>query len=300
MNYKFYIFFILSITSLTSCSNFINFIDDGHVVSTAQSPQTLSLIFSHNINGQLLSCNCGENALGGIAQIAAKFNFIRQNSDKVLYVDTGDALFSSPQMSMTFEKSALYSAENILQSFKLLGLNLFLPGDNDFAAGTSILEKIEKQTSALTVISNLASDSKILKQNVAWHKYDSGASRIYFMGIIEPSLLTSSNRHFLTDPFSAIAQALQQIENDGYDAKNPFQRLILLSHSGIDFDKTLPLLFPQIDWIIGAHSQSHTTTPLKIGNTQIVQVLSKGQHLGEIQMNLASGKNDDHFITHEV
>ncbi len=291
------LFFLVVIFFLNqACSTFINYVDDKRFAIIDRGTKVLSLIFSHNINGQLLSCNCGEHALGGISQVANKFNVIKKNSDFQMYVDSGDAFFPSPILNYAFQKSAKYSADSVYETFQMLSLNFFLPGDNDFAEGVEFLKKINQKIPFL--ISNLIPN--VFNNNRRWIKQEYGISKIYFLGVVDPSLMPNDYQSFFTKPIVAIDETIKEITEDGYDFKNPFHRLILLSHAGMDFDKTVPLMVPHFDWIIGAHTQSHTSRPLIVGTTRIVQVLSKDQHLGEIKINLNESKSQDSFIAHEI
>ena len=83
---------------LSSCSYFISHIDKNERAAEDQkksnSPQTLALVFSHNISGETHPCGCRNFPLGGLPQVAGLFSSLSKNAE-VFYVDTGDTFFPS-------------------------------------------------------------------------------------------------------------------------------------------------------------------------------------------------------------
>jgi 5'-nucleotidase/UDP-sugar diphosphatase len=59
---------------------------------------------------------------------------------------------------------------------------------------------------------------------------------------------------------------------------------ILISHSGLSRDRELAQVFPDIDLIIGGHSQDELEEPVTIGKTLIVQAGENGYHLGVLRL----------------
>jgi Zn finger protein HypA/HybF involved in hydrogenase expression len=95
-------------------------------------------------------------------------------------------------------------------------------------------------------------------------------------------------------------EALKEIEKAGYEPNNKYHRLIVLSHAGFDLDEKFAEKFPQIDWIIGSHSQSFLRFSRDVGNTKIVQTLSKNHYVGDITIDLLADKENDSYFLHEI
>ena len=64
----------------------------------------------------------------------------------------------------------------------------------------------------------------------------------------------------------------------------PF-RLIVLSHLGLERDKILATKLPQGCWILGGHSHTVLSEPVKIGGNFIVQTGSWAQNIGKLEYN---------------
>ncbi|MBT3584617.1 MAG: hypothetical protein HN509_06905 [Halobacteriovoraceae bacterium] len=261
------------------------------------SRDQLSIIFSHNLNGETHPCGCRHHPLGGLPQVAGKIHEIQKNSD-TLIVDSGDMLFPGPVVPDYVRSSLSFAAKNIARAEDQLGLAYFVPGDQDFALGLEFLQGIAKSVKYGFLISNLK-DPKSIKHK-EWAVLKKGQHRIYLLGVVDPR----SIRGKMSDLFLPAATTIKKRVNDllieGYEKNNPLHRLIILSHAGMDYDKQLAREIPSIDWIIGSHSQSFTTSAEEQGKTKLIQVLSRNHYLGELKISLAKDKSADSFKIHEM
>lgn len=281
---------------ISSCSYFINWADgDNYDVMNLKKPH-LNIVFSNNIHGETHPCGCRHFPLGGLPQVAGKFNELKKTGD-FLYVDTGDTLFPSNILPKWLAKSLTFSAKNLARALDQLGLDYFVPGEKDFAAGVPFLQEIAKSVHFKFLITNLK-DPKTF-QHIKYAKLEYPPHSVYLLGIVLPDTM-GEHAGLFSPPDSAIDDTIKLISKDGYDAKNPFHRLIVLSHSGIDEDKLFAKKHPQIDWILGSHTQSFTTFPMEEGNTKIVQVLSRNHYLGQLKINFKKSKKNDSYKIHEV
>ena len=237
-------FKLLSLTLLlSSCTQFVQNTDDEYfdVIDNKTKSEHLSLIFSHNINGETHPCGCRSFPLGGLPQVAGELHDLRKKLP-LFYVDTGDAFFPSTQVPTLLEKSQLFTAGKIAESFDNNGLDIFLPGDQDFAYGENFLADISKKHKFKFIISNLKAHSKIKHQK--WIAKKFGNQNIVFLGILEPSLLSMKHRDLLASPYISVKKTLQEITEKLGSLKD--LKIVLLSHSGMDFDKKFAALFPRM------------------------------------------------------
>jgi nitrate/TMAO reductase-like tetraheme cytochrome c subunit len=179
-----------------------------------------------------------------------------------------------------------------------LGLQYFVPGDQDFALGLEFLNEIANTHSYHFLISNLTTPETI--KHKEWAKLIGGPHRFYLVGLVDPKTLPLQFSSLFLDVNTGLERTLKLLESDGYDPQNPFHRLIVLSHSGLDPDRALARAYPQINWILGSHSHSFTQVPQKEGDTTIVQVLSRNHYAGELRLSLKQDRTGDQFFMHEV
>lgn len=264
--------------SFASCNQFIKITDDSYYqrVEPVSGAESLKLVFSHNINGETHPCGCRKFPLGGLPQVAGYLGDTRSSSP-VIYVDTGDMLFPSPNVPETMRSSIEFTAKKLVEAQNKLGLAYFVPGDQDFALGADYLAKLSKESKFEFLIANLNKDSKIKAKDHAL--IESNGVKIVLIGAIDPQLVSSEGREELTPFWGAIEKTLKKIEKD---PKAKGAKIVLLTHAGLEVDRKLAKKYSSIDWIIGSHSQSFLRFPDEEGNAKIVQGLSRNHYLGEI------------------
>ena len=290
---KYYLPFLIL---LTSCSFYVNKLDQASVVK-APLAKNISLVFSHNISGETHPCGCRNFPLGGFPQVAGLFHSLK-NEGEVLYVDTGDTFFPSSKIPSTMTESLSYAANHLADGLDQIGLQYFVPGDQDFALGINFLVSIANNHRFKFLLSNLKNEATIAHTRFA--KIENGASTLFLIGLVDPEIFNDENRELFIDPAQAFPSIMEELKNAGYDSSNSYHRLIVLSHAGIDPDEKLAQLFPHIDWIIGAHSQSFLRLSRDVGNVKIVQTLSKNHYVGDIKIDLNSKKATDSYVLHEI
>ena len=287
--------------TLSSCSYFIAHLDKNATLAEAQkkssSPQTLALVFSHNISGETHPCGCRNFPLGGLPQVAGLFNNVSKNAE-VFYVDTGDTFFPSSAIPSTMKDSLSFAANNLALGLDQLGLKYFVPGDQDFALGIDFLKKIANTRHFDFLISNLSDESLIKHKRFAI--IERNLSKIFLLGLVAPDVFNDKTSGYFTDVNKTLPKLIEELKALGYDENNSYHRLVVLSHSGIDPDEALATKFPGIDWIIGAHSQSFLRFSKDVGTVKLVQTLSKNHYIGDINIDTNAKKASDTYILHDI
>lgn len=246
-----------------------------------QTSSKVQILFSHNINGEMKPCGCRHFPLGGFPSIAGALHLERQKA-AVVYVDTGDTFFPSSTLAAYHLESLKHIATGIRDSFNQLNLNYFVPGDQDFAAGKDFFNQLMAGARFKLLASNLKKESGINS-----HLFDRlvlNNQVIYFVGILNPELYTSTWQAYITEPESALEKVFQQLKSEGFRPEASHHSLVVLSHGGMEFDQKIAKKFPQIDWIIGSHTQNFTSNSIDVNETRIVQVLSRNHYLGKIEI----------------
>jgi hypothetical protein len=194
--------------------------------------------------------------------------------------------------------SLSYAANHLADGLDQLGLQYFIPGDQDFALGIDFLKNIANTHHFKFLLSNLKNENTIAHTRYA--VIPSGVSTLFLVGFVDPDIFNDDIKKLFIDPITAFPAILEELKNAGYNSQNSFHRLIVLSHAGIDPDEKLAQKFPTIDWIIGAHSQSFLRMSRDVGDVKIVQTLSKNHYVGDIKIDSNSKKETDNYVLHEV
>lgn len=257
----------------------------------------LSLVFSHNINGETHPCGCRHFPLGGLPQVAGKLHELKSQGSVIL-LDTGDMLFPSPNLPPTMKDSFTFGAENLAIGMDKIGLNYAVPGDQDLALGTPFLKKLLAKSRFQYLVLNF-SDPKVLP-----HKrlviIEHGDNKIFMTGVVDPDILPPKYTSLFTKPENALKSFMPELIKAGYSKENKKHRFILLSHSGMPNDQKLVKGFKDIDWVLGAHTQSFTKIPYEENKTKLAQVLSRNHYLGSIEFDFSGDKSLDKWVLHEI
>lgn len=263
----------------------------------SRTPSNLAIVFSHNISGETHPCGCRNFPLGGLPQVAGLFNNISKKAE-VIYVDTGDTFFPSSVIPLSMKDSLAFAANDLALGLDRLGLKYFVPGDQDFALGLEFLKNLANTRNFEFLISNLANENLIKHKRFAI--IERNKSKIFLLGFVAPDVFNDKNSELWSDIPSTLPKLISELKLQGFDPTNPYHRLIVLSHAGFDPDEALALKFPFIDWIIGAHSQSFLSSPRKVENVKIVQVLSKNHYVGDINIDTFAQRPSDTYTLHDI
>jgi hypothetical protein len=272
---------LASLLLLSSCTYFTKSTDDTYFeeLSITNKKSELQILFSHNINGETHPCGCRHHPLGGLPQIAGAMYELRQQYP-VLYVDTGDTFFPSSSIPESVSKSLSFKANEIASSLKKLGLKYFVPGDQDFAMGPHFLKQLVTKHEINVLVSNFTKKANIPHQK--WARAKFADQDIFFIGVVHPSTMNEKYKDLFDNPYFGIQTALNEIKKDHGPLEK--KKIFLLSHSGIDYDEAYAKKFKEIDWIIGAHSQSFLRYTVDVNKARIAQVLSRNHYLGKISI----------------
>lgn len=287
---------LASLLILSSCAEVVKKVDEATVPEVA-SGKKVEILFSHNISGETHPCGCRQFPLGGLPQVYGLFTKIKKDAE-IIYVDTGDTFFPSSNIPKSMNDSLGFAANNLANGLDKLGLNYYIPGDQDFALGIDFLKNIANTHKFQFLIANLKDESTIKHQRYAIIK--KGKATIFLTGLVNPESINTKEAELFGDVNIALKNVISDMQKEGLDFSNSRHRLIVLSHAGIDLDEKLATDFPNIDWIIGSHSQSFLRFSKDVGNVKMVQTLSKNHYIGDITIDLEAKKEVDAYTLHEV
>lgn len=282
---------------LTSCSFFAKELARDDAQKKSATPANFSLVFSHNISGETHPCGCRNFPLGGLPQVAGLFSNLSKNGE-VFYVDTGDTFFPSSVIPSSMKDSLSFAANNLALGLDQLGLKYLVPGDQDFAMGVDFLKKMAAERKFEFLISNLKDENTIKHKRYAL--IERNKAKIWLLGFVAPDVFNDQTAGLFTDVAETLPKMIEELKAQGYRPNDSYQRLVVLSHAGIDPDEKLAEAFPFIDWMIGAHSQSFLRFSRDVGNVKIVQTLSKNHYVGDIKIDTNARKESDVYELHEI
>lgn len=241
---------------------------------------SLILIYSSDMLGKIRSCGCTVEDAGGLGRRATYTEEVREGPREVLVLDAGDAF----SLDLSFTKK---EAELTMESFNLIGVDVFTPGETEFIFGLPFLKSIADNAEFEMIAANIVDPSTGLP--VFGKQYTvitlKGGLRIAVTGILDetikfPAYIDKST--FSVEPAEATLRKVIPLMKKDADF------LVLLSHMGLERTKDLLVRVKDFDIAVTGHGKPLMKNTEKVGETLLLGTGGLGQYLGRIDMELSS------------
>ena len=246
----------------------------------------LIILHTNDIHAHDLPFTDKGEHIGGLPKIAHLVSSIKAEHKNVLVIDAGDFFQGTP----LFQR---YGGEVEIESMNKIGYDIVELGNHEFDKGAKYLANELKQAqfpllacnldcSAVPDLNHLVKPS--LLKEISGEKYA-------FIGVITPDLekkaLNLNGVKVKAPGGDWLAPVAEQIK---FYEKAGINKIIIVSHCGIQADEEMAKGLPSIDLIIGGHSHTRLTKPLWIKHaddtyTAIVQTGCYGRALGETEVS---------------
>lgn len=227
-----------------------------------QKISEVAIFFTGSINGYLESCNCYKHPYGGLIKLVSLVKRQTSNYKHTILLDSGDFL----PYGVTPAQAA-----PILKAMAAAKYDAIAAGDQDLVY--SDLAKAIDNEKLPILTSNLKLNGTapgIIEKTIT-----AGDIKVRVISYADPETFSLYSEDFTR---RVVFGKLQDELKTGEKA----DVLVLLAHAGLDESKRLAAEFPQIDLIIAGHSQELLKTPIKVGDTNIVQSGGNLQNMGRI------------------
>ncbi len=233
--------------------------------------QEFAILFTSSANGTIENCYCPNTRLGGLEKRAQFIATYRQRNPDVLVIDDGDNFIE--YLNAGFDKV-------IIAAFGLMNYDVINLGDQDIAYAT------EEYYELTALVKTPGEPVTVTK----------GAATFSILPVLHPR----STRYYPDFVFAHLNldNISEQIEKwlQSGAAGNTFR--ILLSHSGYEADRVFAASYPEIDLIIGGHSQTVLDSVVVVNGVPIVQAGGYASYVGEIRFK--AGKDGFEVIEHHL
>jgi len=239
----------------------------------------------------------GSKTTGGIARAATVIERIRTEkgaaNEEVLVVSAGDFISGS-----IFSWLVLDGASPELDLMLAAGYDAVTLGNHEFDYGPEELAAYLLRLGypqAASQLPVLASNTVIPQehplgetglQNTWIRELDNGL-RIGFFGLMgrhADSVAPGAEPITFADQHETAHEMVASLRGQGAHV------VVLLSHAGEDEDRELAAAVPGIDVIIGGHTHTVLSVPLRVGSTLIVQTGTEYQYLGKLELRYENGR----------
>lgn len=184
------------------------------VAAQAAAPEPLRLTLLGDRRGEVVPCGCPRVQLGGLQRLVA-FGESRKKAPFGLSIDTGNTFFALPELPDTRRATETAKAELIADGYKLIGVDILVPGPRDAALGTAELEKLATRAGVKLVASNWldASGQPLFAPYAIVNKQ---GRKLGVVGAVDASLRAPTGE--VVPPLEPLRAAVAKLRQEGVDA----------------------------------------------------------------------------------
>ncbi|MEZ4752432.1 MAG: multiheme c-type cytochrome [Bdellovibrionota bacterium] len=185
-------------------------------------------------------------------------------------------LFALSQIEASRRDQELAKADLIAKVYGHLGLDAYVPGRRDLAAGWAKLEQLAKLTGAPFLAANLESlgpQTQFLKKHTLLQRK---GWKVGLFGVVSPEDFSGVAGVAPRDPIKVAREQVSALKRAGANL------IVALSYLGLDSDRRLAAV-PGINLIFGSRSLDVLTQPQLVGKTLIFQSDVEGRQIGVLE-----------------
>jgi 2',3'-cyclic-nucleotide 2'-phosphodiesterase (5'-nucleotidase family) len=238
--------------------------------------ERLTIIFSSDLLGRVRSCGCTVEDMGGLGRRASYTEDVRNSVRNLLVLDAGDAF----GLELSYTQA---EAELTFDSYELLGLDVFTPGEIDFIFGLDFLKRLAEQVTFDIVAANLVdpeTNEPIFAPSYVVRELEGGTT-IGITGILDDTIRFPG--YIDTSRFTIISHE-ETLRRVLVNMKREADILILLSHMGLERSRTLAGKFTDFDLVIVGHGKPVIKKTEQVGETMLLATGGLGQYIGRVDL----------------
>ncbi|MBD3178181.1 MAG: hypothetical protein GF417_00525 [Candidatus Latescibacteria bacterium] len=241
----------------------------------------ISLIFSSDLRGKIRSCGCSVKDMGGLGRMASYVKEVRSSGGNTVYITGGDN-FSS---DFSFSREM---AELVMDSYELMGLDIYTPGEYEFIFGLDYLREISSAYSFDIVIANLldrAGGELIFEPAYVVREMDTGL-KIAVTGVLDETIVFPGyvdQSGFVLEP---AAEALERIIPG---MREEADLLFLVCHMEKQRAEELLGRVKDFDVAILAHNKPKMDRLMRVGETVLLGAGGQGKYMGRLNYLIGRG-----------
>jgi len=241
--------------------------------------------------------NTAGECFGGSARLVTAVQEARARSNNSILVDGGDQFQGT--LFYTYYKGAMAA-----EFMNLMGYDAMTVGNHEFDDGPEVLRGFVDSVSFPILMSNadFAGEEMLADAIQKSVIIEQGGERIGLIGLTPENtaeLASPGPNVTFSDPVAAVQAQVDALTAEGVN------KIIVLSHSGLNVDTRVAEGTTGVDVIVGGHDNSLLSNtiegakgpyPIMVGDTAIVQAYAYGKFLGELNVTF----DDNGVITEAV
>jgi 2',3'-cyclic-nucleotide 2'-phosphodiesterase (5'-nucleotidase family) len=254
---------------------------NGGVPATAAgSIERVVLLYTNDLHGQVEPLS-GQS--GGLVNLVSLIDQVRaEDPDRTLLLDAGDTMQGTYVANST-------RGEVVVEAMNIAGYDGWAMGNHEFEWGPGTLRARISQARFPALAANLydATTGQLWDAVKPYTIVQAGHVRVAIVGLSAPNTPALTKPQNVTGlEFRPAGETLRSILPE---VQAQASLIIVLSHLGIEGDRALAQAVDGIDVIVGGHTHLALARPEVVNGTLIVSAGSKGQWLGELDLEVDTG-----------
>ncbi|MCJ7748019.1 MAG: metallophosphoesterase, partial [Desulfobacterales bacterium] len=214
--------------------------------------------------------------VGGIAYLGAKVEELRKERPSLL-LSAGDMIQGNNWAN-------LFQGESVVELMNGMRFDAMVVGNHEFDFGPEVLKRRVSEANFPVLGANVEG-LKILTPYII---KELRGVKIAIIGLVTEDVPISTHPRNISG--IKFFSPMDTVEKYVKELKNKTHMIVVLSHIGHAVDRILAEKVKGIDVIVGGHSHTKVTKPVKVGDTIIVQAWEYGRALGLLDLTSRDGK----------
>lgn len=217
-----------------------------------------------------------DEMLGGISYLSEVANKLRKEKPSLL-LSAGDMIQGNNWANLS-------QGESVIALMNAMGFDAMVVGNHEFDFGQDILKKRISESKFPVLGANVERLDSLKPFVINEVK----GVKIAIVGIVTEETPESTHpKNVVGLRFNSIEKTIRKYLQE---LTGKTDIIIVLSHIGHHADRELAEKVKGIDVIIGGHSHTKVTKPVRVGNTIIVQAWEHGKALGVLDLTIEDKK----------
>ena len=258
-------------------------------------PKTITILHTNDMHAAFIpheatwSKKDPKPMVGGMNELFFMSDSIKKATPCIM-LDGGDVMTGNPITEYKYQNAfggALFEMMN------KIGYDAWCFGNHDFDATQDNLLALTKIAHCAVLSSNVVNEkNEFPLNNKPFTIIEKNGLKIGVIGVMSQFLYNLVNESNLKGIKVLSPSETVQKYIDELDSKTDL--IIALTHEGTDDDSVLAEKVHGLDVIVGGHSHTRLTKPLKINNVIIVQAGANCENLGELELTVENDKVTDY------
>ena len=231
----------------------------------------------------ILHTNDMHAKIDNMGKLAALVQSMRKTHKYVFLVSAGDNFTGNPVVDMAKDKG--YPMIDLMNH---CGFNLSAIGNHEFDLGQKKLNARMRQAKFPFICCNIDASRAVLRQPPPYAILKAGKIRIPVLGVIQLGLTGTPDSHPSKLRGLKFTQGIEKAKKYKW-LKKKYGILVGLTHLGVEGDERMAKAMPEFDLIIGGHSHTAMTKPMRVGDVMIVQAGSGLKDVGMVTLKVQGG-----------